>query len=541
MKHVNRDPYQQVQPSFVVNNDKLRAGNRRDFLRDSSAVTAAGLLGLATSSRAVSQQTARDSDRDIIDMSAVGVAQLLEQRKISPTELAEIAIRRIDAVKPLINAMVHFPKAKLLDEARAAEERIAKGEVDWKKQPLTGVPITLKDCLDVRGMPTSSGVPKFRDDIATKDATVVRKLRRAGAIIVGKTNLPALLSAYETDNPVFGRTNNPYDVRCTSGGSSGGEAAIIASGGSWLGVGSDGLGSIRVPAHYCGVPGLRPGWGRVSRAGHKPGPPGAEGGLPDPGLLTVGPFARSVEDLHIALSIMQGPDPLDPNTFPSPLRDYRRTEQKLRGLKVAVWSESEGAVLTAETGIILEQAVKALEKHGVEVTNDKPPLADEIYDISQALYSPFFVDEWESVLKEHGIEEPGIVDRDMMEGLADWAKPYNQDQIEAFQQRLPPLKTGLLTFLQKYDAIISPVTATPAPLHATTFDDIRRLVFVQLPAYVPAIPSGSVPGGFSKGDANQNPLPIGVQVVGRQFREDTVLALMSELEKSLGGWVPPAF
>jgi Asp-tRNA(Asn)/Glu-tRNA(Gln) amidotransferase A subunit family amidase len=238
---------------------------------------------------------------------------------------------------------------------------------------------------------------------------------------------------------------------------------------------------------------------------------------------------------------MQGPDPLDPNTFPSPLRDYHQTAQKLQDLKVAVWSESEGAVLTAETGNILKEAARALERLGIDVTDDKPPLADEIYDISQALYSPFFVNEWEDVLKEHGIEVPGPVDRDMIEGLADWAKPYSKEQVEAFQQRLPPLKTGLLTFLQKYDAIISPVTATPAPLHATTFDDIRRLVFVQLPAYVPAIPSGSVPCGFSKGDKNQNPLPIGIQVVGRRFREDTVLALMSALEKSLGGWVPPSF
>lgn len=153
--------------------------------------------------------------------------------------------------------------------------------------------------------------------------------------------------AYETGSAEFGTTNNPYELNCTPRGSSGGEAAIVAAGGSWLGVGTDGLGSIRVPAHYCGFAGLRPGWGRVSRAGQVPPVPESEGWLPDPGLTSTGPFARSVADLHVALSIMQGPDPRDPKTFPVPLFDYR--DVQLTGMKVAYWTESSGAVLTPET------------------------------------------------------------------------------------------------------------------------------------------------------------------------------------------------
>jgi len=176
---------------------------------------------------------------------------------------------------------------------------------------------------------------------------------------------------------------------------------------------------------------------------------------------------------------------------------------------------------------------------GVKVTQDKPPLADDIHNISQALYSPYFLESWETVLKEHGIDKPGPISRDMIRGLAEWRKHFTAQRVVAFQELLPKLKCGLLAFLEKYDALISPVTATPAPKHTTTFHDIWQLVFVQFPAYIPAIPAGSVPCGFSNGDKDNNPLPIGVQVIGRQFREDTFLAIMSRLEREFGGWKSP--
>ncbi len=209
------------------------------------------------------------------------------------------------------------------------------------------------------------------------------------------------------------------------------------------------------------------------------------------------------------------------------------------GMKVAYWTESSGAVLTPETERTLEAARRALERRGAVIVPAKPPLADQIYDISQALYAPLFLKEWEQILNDHGIHQLHPIDEDMLRGLREWHRPYNDAEVNDFQLLLPQLRTGLLTFLCEYDAIISPVTATPAPRHATTFEDIRRLVFVQLPAYLPAIPSGSVPCGMSDAAGDLNPLPIGVQVIGRQFREDTVLAVMQALEDEFGGWQPP--
>ncbi|TWU33226.1 amidase [Novipirellula artificiosorum] len=515
----------------------IRESSRREFVAQCCRIASTGFVTstLVGTSRAMTSE--RIDERTILAASATSVADFLRRRRISVTDLVDIAIGQIKKVNPSLNAVIHFPEELARQQAKQIDTLLDNDAVNWELTPLMGVPITIKDCLNVADMPTTSGVPIWKDTKAKSDATVVKRLRDAGAILIGKTNLPALMSAYETGTSEFGVTNNPYDLSHTPGGSSGGEAAIIASGGSWLGIGTDGLGSIRVPAHYCGVPGLRPGWGRVSRAGQVPAVPHAEGWLPDPGYTVTGPFARSVADLHLALSIMQGPDPRDTKTFPVPLGDYRKVE--LHGMKVAYWTQGSGAVLTPETERTLEDARRTLEERGVRVVDAKPPLADEIYDISQALYSPFFLDSWKQTLKEHGIDQLGPIDCDMMRGLSAWATPYSKSQVEQFQLRLPELRTGLLSFLREYDAILSPVTATPAPKHATTFTDIRRLIFVQLPAYLPAIPSGSVPCGFSDRTDKSQPLPIGVQVIARQFREDVVLAFMKALEDDLGGWQPP--
>jgi Asp-tRNA(Asn)/Glu-tRNA(Gln) amidotransferase A subunit family amidase len=234
---------------------------------------------------------------------------------------------------------------------------------------------------------------------------------------------------------------------------------------------------------------------------------------------------------------MHGPDPRDPNTFPVQLGDFRSVN--LSGLRAALWTECKGTVVTSGTQSIVEDAARRLEKHGISISSDKPPMADEIYDISSSLYSPFFTESWETVLKDHGVEKLGPIDLDMIRELADWKRRHTAKQLEDFQLRLSDLKTEFLVFMERYDIVISPVIATPAPKHATTLRNPRALSFVQLPAYVPAIPSGSVPCGFSKGDANSKRLPIGVQVVGRQFREDTVLAVMHALEREFGGWMAP--
>ena len=280
-----------------------------------------------------------DSLDDVVCASASTLAAAVRDGDVSSVELVDACLRRIDAVNPRLNAVVQLASdsaraaARTADAARAGREPLG---------PLHGVPATIKDAFDVRGVVSTAGTAGRASHMPDADATAVARLRAAGAIVLGKTNLPELSLAFESNNDIYGRTANPYDQSRTCGGSSGGEAAIIAAGGSPLGLGTDAAGSIRVPAHFCGVAGLKPTRGRVPMTGAFPPPLGHTASL-----WHAGPLARRVEDLALALSIISGPDGRDPTCAPVPLRSS--ADLDLPRLRVAVHTHNGIAAPTPET------------------------------------------------------------------------------------------------------------------------------------------------------------------------------------------------
>src|SRR5215831_6764265 len=294
---------------------------------------------------------------EIIYTSATSLARAIREKRVSSSEVVEAFIHRIEAVNPQLNAVVQLTADTALTQARQADVALARGEI---KGPLHGVPITIKDSFDTEGIISTGGTKGRASYVPQQDATAVARMRAAGAILLGKTNLPELSLAYESNNLIYGRTNNPYDLSRTPGGSSGGESAIIAAGGSPLGLGTDAGGSIRVPAHFCGIAGLKPTSGRIPFTGLLPPGFGASARL-----RHVGPMARYVEDLILTLPILSGVDWRDPAIVPMPLDDAGKVE--LKNLRVAFYTENGIIAPTPETSEIVRNVVHALEDAGMVV------------------------------------------------------------------------------------------------------------------------------------------------------------------------------
>jgi amidase len=285
--------------------------SRRKFLTILGGTSAAAALTTLPGSM-LSPALAHDEERrgrrpltELTAMSATALAAAIRQKRVSSREVVQAYLDRIDQVNPQINAVVQLRHDAALAEADAADAALSRRE---SKGPLHGVPITIKDLFEVAGVISSAGTWGRRNFIPAQDATAVARLKTAGAIILGLTNTPELGIAITSDNIVYGRTNNPYELGRTPGGSSGGEGAIIAAGGSPFGIGSDAGGSIRIPSHFCGIAGIKPTSGRASRTGHFSGP----GGAGDK-LWQIGPMSRFVEDLYLGLQIITGGDAGDTN------------------------------------------------------------------------------------------------------------------------------------------------------------------------------------------------------------------------------------
>src|SRR5208337_462188 len=272
------------------------------------------------------------------------------RKEISPVEMITAHLQRAQALQPKLNAFVHLDAESAMARARQAEAAMQRGE---PLQALTGIPLTVKSCIDVAGWPCPAGSLLRKDYVPASDATLVARLEAAGAILLGNTNTPEFLMAYETDNRVSGKTSNPWNLAHSAGGSSGGEAAAIASGCSMGGVGSDGGGSIRTPAHFSGVCGLKPTPGRIPATGHFPPGAGAFGWIG-----VVGPMARTVADLRALFGVMAAPDPGDALSAPVPVRQI--SEHELRGLRIGILENPELGRATPETLSTIRRAAQLL-------------------------------------------------------------------------------------------------------------------------------------------------------------------------------------
>jgi amidase len=342
---------------------------------------------------------------------ATELARLVRERAVSPVELVEAHLRRIEAV-PEVNAVVQVDGERALEAARAAPTG-----------PLAGVPFTVKDNFEAAGIVMAIGDPARSGVVPERDATAVKRLRAAGGILLGKTNCPPYGGGIETENPVYGLTRNPYDLTRTVGGSSGGEAAAVASECSTAGVGTDSGASVRLPAHYCGVAALKPTAGRIPVTGviDDEGPIGA---LSDP-RTQAGPLARSVADVALLLRVLAGPDGHDGGVPPVPLTD----PGDVRGLRVAVFGTYDYASADADTTSILNAAANALRDAGATVQEAAPP--------------------------------PGGHDLT----IEVWRSYGDQAGMYALLRRWDAFRTAMLEWGAAYDLLLSPVSATAAPPH----------------------------------------------------------------------------
>src|SRR5882762_6036558 len=276
---------------------------------------------------------------DLNFLPAVSMAEQIRQKKISPIELLKAHLERIERLNPSLNAFVHFDADRACRDARAAEVAVMSGKA---LGPLHGVPLSIKSSINVAGLRCEAGTRLRAGFVAAEDAPLVARLRNAGAIVLGVTNAPELLMAWETDNLLYGRTNNPWDITRTAGGSSGGEAVAIAAGMSAGGVGSDGGGSIRVPAHFSGICGLKPTPGRIPSTGHYPASAG-----PFALIGVVGPLARTVADVKALFEVVQGPDVADTCAAPVPVR-WPHSEE-IKSLRIGYFEDDGRTPVTPET------------------------------------------------------------------------------------------------------------------------------------------------------------------------------------------------
>jgi amidase len=459
---------------------------------------------------------------ELIFASATEQAKAIREKRISSEGLVRACLERIAEVNPKLNAVVQLPAATALAQAREADRALARGEI---KGPLHGVPFTLKDAIETEGVICTGGTLGRAAYVPKEDATVVKRLRAAGAILLGKTNCPEFGWAWESDNLICGRTNNPYDLSLSPGGSSGGESAIIATGGSPFGLGSDAGGSVRFPAHCTGITAIKPTSGRVPRTGHFPGP----GGLID-ALWQIGPLARFVEDLNTVLPIIAGVDWRDPAIVPMPLGDA--TKINLKALRVAFHTDNGIETPTGETIETVENAARALETSVAAVEEARPPGIEQTYEIYLGLFTADGGAGLEELLATAGTKKVHPLLQRALDLQCSHAK--SMAAFGTLMGQWDTFRRSLLSFMEEFDVLVCPVCSFSGMVHGSTYDRLSAF------SYTMTYNLTGWPAAVVRAGASRNGLPIGVQIVARPWREDVALAVGAKVEKALCGYQRPA-
>jgi amidase len=451
--------------------------------------------------------------------SAGDAARMLRRGEVSSRDLTLLLLERIDALNPTLNAVVELRREAALRDAAAADEATARGGATG---PLHGVPMTVKESFNVTGMHTTWGDPAAKDFVAGADATVVQRLERAGAIVIGKTNLPLMLGDFgQTANELFGVTNNPWDPARTPGGSSGGAAAALAAGMTFLEYGSDLVGSVRIPASYCGVYGLKPSTGIVPLTGFQPpGPPAPPSDMTY--LSALGPLARSAGDLRTALRVTAGPEGQAAKAWSWALAPPRHT--RLREFRAGVVLDHARAPVSSEVAAPLSDAVDALARAGATVVEGWPDGVDpvrlsESFGFHVGLFFAF--------------QQPG-------EDFAPLPEVIEQER------RRMQARAAWGHYFDEIDVFLCPVSFTPAFPHDTRPFEERTIATPEGPrpyadqafwvshASLPGLPAVAAPIGRTGGG-----LPVGAQVLGPLYEDDTAITFAELLGEVVGGYQPP--
>jgi amidase len=450
--------------------------------------------------------------------SATDAAQAVRHKEVSSRELTEMLLTRIEDANPALNAVVELRREAALQEANAADEATAHGE---EAGPLHGVPMTIKDSFNVAGLHTTWGNPAFKDFVADWDATVARRLKEAGAIIVGKTNVAFMLGDFgQTTNELFGVTNNPWDTTRTPGGSSGGTAAALSAGMTFLEYGSDLVGSIRIPASFCGVYGLKPSAGIVPLSGFQPpGPP------PPPSdmmyMSAVGPLGRSPRDLRTALSVTGGPENQKAKAYSWALAPPRHA--RLEDFRVGVVLDHEYVPVSSEVTAPLSNAVDELARAGATVVEGWPDGVDPVrnYESFGFHVRLFFT-----------FQQPG-------EDFATLSKVVDQEN------RRMAARAAWSRYFSEIDVFLCPVNFTPAFPHDTRPFEERTITtpegerpyndqaFWVSHASLPGLPAVAAPIGRTPGG-----LPVGAQIVGPLYEDNTAITFAELFTDVIGGYEP---
>ncbi|MFI4974230.1 MAG: amidase family protein [Caulobacterales bacterium] len=474
---------------------------------------------------------------DILSLDATAQLGALETRRISALELLEASVCRRDKVNPLINAVVAVDLERARHWAKAIDELRVKGDLIGA---LAGLPMTIKDTLDVEGMPASSGLDEFRHRRA-KDAVVVAHARHAGAVIWGKTNVPVMAGDWQSYNAIYGTSSNPWDLDRTTGGSSGGAAAALATGITALEIGSDIGGSLRVPASFCGVYSHKPTWGFVSQVGHVPPRPGSHA---ERDLNVVGPMARSARDLRLLLSVLEhGPmaakaQPLD-----------------LEGLRVGLWLDEPAFALDPEVRATVESFAEELAKEGAVVTALRAPVdAPALLAAYQTLLASTLAEDLPAGQRRtfELLRGPAKLARAMGAPPDSWAgmalnytARYSEwAHANETRARLAHQMRGVFERLDTIIAPIAPVTAfvhdhrpfAQRTLHGSDGAKLPYLAMIRWIALATAcgLPATAIPAGQAASG-----LPVGVQLIGPRGSDSRMIAIAEAIEARLGGFTSP--
>ncbi len=466
--------------------------------------------------------------RPLTDFSIAEVLKSYSKKELSPVDLITAHVKRARELQPKLNAFLHLDEESAIAKAHAAEAGLKRGEA---LLALQGIPLTIKSSINVAGWPCPAGSLLRKDYVPAKDAMAVARLEAAGAILLGNTNTPEFLVAYETNNRVSGKTSNPWNLEYSAGGSSGGEAAAIASGCSLGGVGSDGGGSIRVPAHFCGICGLKPTPGRIAATGHYPPGAGAFGWIG-----VVGPMARTVADVHALFAVMAGADPGDALSAPVPLREI--LSEEVRGLRVGIVENPALGRATPETLLAVERAGKLLEEQGFRVERFPLQKLDRALELWWFFFGPVIgkllaegTKGQEELLSPMLCEYLGVVGKEPRVTLERFMESCAERDL---------VREDILRQMGGVGVLLSPVSSAPAFRHGAGNyqagdphnyrDTMRFCQWMNLTGF----PGVSLPMGHSP-----EGLPINVQLIGRPYEEEILLRVAEKLEESRGAWQAP--
>lgn len=463
---------------------------------------------------------------EITRQSAVAQLAWVREKKISPLELAEEHIQEIERQNPRLQAITDFDADRVRSQAR---DLMA---LSGPRGPLFGLPVTVKSSIAVAGLRCELGSLLRQGSVAQQDAVVVARLRRAGANILGTTNCPEFLMAYETDNLLYGRTSNPWGLDHTAGGSSGGEAAAIASGMSAAGLGSDSGGSVRTPAHFTGTCALKPTPGRIPAAGHLPPCAG-----PFSILGAIGPMARTIDDIDLLFRVLSGQDATDPVSVPVQLRSF--SDNELRQVSIGYFEDDGIVPVTAETREAVRSAVQILQAHGCRVQPFRPRALER----ARKLWWKFFVRSGAMFLEptlrgKHDQLSPILLE---FLSIAQQEPPLTGEELLQAWADCDKVRSELLTEMQQFPVLLCPVCAVPAFRHGErswtidgqTVEYLDAMRYTQwfnlLAAPAAVVPVGRSPQG----------LPIGVQVVARPYEDELALAVAGVIDAAFGFVAPP--